>query len=152
MQLVNKMAQVIAREGAAIGVNQLFAPVSDVARELRYGRVCWISLLYSKSLWTMQKLILLFPGWGMLFWRSISSWWNVVFVSHWPSSTKRVRHREAFPRLRSTRARSKYWSCSWWREGTPHNVRRFPYQIFQTAIFRSNIPSAGGCRPLNEQL
>lgn len=40
MQLVNEMAQVIAREGAAIGVNQLFAPVSDVARELRYGRVC----------------------------------------------------------------------------------------------------------------
>lgn len=33
------MSQVVAREAAAIGVNQIFGPVSDVARELRYGRV-----------------------------------------------------------------------------------------------------------------
>jgi hypothetical protein len=33
------MAEVIAKEALALGVNQLFAPVSDLARELRFGRV-----------------------------------------------------------------------------------------------------------------
>lgn len=33
------MANVVAREAAAVGINQIFAPVSDLARELRYGRV-----------------------------------------------------------------------------------------------------------------
>ncbi|RVD81575.1 uncharacterized protein DFL_009433 [Arthrobotrys flagrans] len=37
--LVQKAADVIAKEAAAFGVNQLFAPVSDLARELRFGRV-----------------------------------------------------------------------------------------------------------------
>ncbi|KAL2860118.1 glycoside hydrolase superfamily [Aspergillus pseudodeflectus] len=38
-ELVQEMAKVVAEEAAAIGVNQVFAPVSDLARELRYGRV-----------------------------------------------------------------------------------------------------------------
>ncbi|CRG88670.1 hypothetical protein PISL3812_05704 [Talaromyces islandicus] len=38
-ELVKEMAKVVAREAAAIGVNQVFAPVADVVRELRYGRV-----------------------------------------------------------------------------------------------------------------
>lgn len=38
-ELVEKMANVIAVEAAALGVNQLFAPVVDLARELRFGRV-----------------------------------------------------------------------------------------------------------------
>ncbi|KAJ6191392.1 hypothetical protein N7519_001413 [Penicillium mononematosum] len=38
-ELVEKMANIIAQEAAAIGVNQIFSPVSDLARELRYGRV-----------------------------------------------------------------------------------------------------------------
>jgi beta-glucosidase len=33
------MATVIGREAAALGVNQLFAPLADLAREPRYGRV-----------------------------------------------------------------------------------------------------------------
>lgn len=33
------MGQVIAQEAQTLGVNQLFAPVVDLARELRYGRV-----------------------------------------------------------------------------------------------------------------
>jgi beta-glucosidase len=37
--LVRKMAGIIAREALALGVNQLFAPLADLARELRYGRV-----------------------------------------------------------------------------------------------------------------
>jgi beta-glucosidase len=37
--LVQKMAGVIAQEALALGVNQLFAPLADLARELRYGRV-----------------------------------------------------------------------------------------------------------------
>ncbi|KAF2403341.1 glycoside hydrolase [Trichodelitschia bisporula] len=37
--LVEKMAGIIAREARALGVNQLFAPLADLARELRYGRV-----------------------------------------------------------------------------------------------------------------
>ncbi|KAK4120451.1 glycoside hydrolase family 3 protein [Parathielavia appendiculata] len=37
--LVQDMAVVIAKEARAIGVNQLFAPVADLARELRHGRV-----------------------------------------------------------------------------------------------------------------
>ncbi|KAK6336559.1 hypothetical protein TWF696_002107 [Orbilia brochopaga] len=37
--LVQKMADVIAKEAIAFGVNQLFAPLSDLARELRFGRV-----------------------------------------------------------------------------------------------------------------
>ncbi|KAF2433619.1 putative beta-glucosidase [Tothia fuscella] len=37
--LVEKMAGVIAREALSLGVNQLFAPLADLARELRYGRV-----------------------------------------------------------------------------------------------------------------
>ncbi|KAJ5177051.1 uncharacterized protein N7482_002928 [Penicillium canariense] len=38
-ELVQQMGQVIAREAQTLGVNQLFAPVVDLARELRYGRV-----------------------------------------------------------------------------------------------------------------
>jgi beta-glucosidase len=41
------MAKVVALEAAAIGVNQVFAPVADVARELRYGRVCVCNFLLS---------------------------------------------------------------------------------------------------------
>jgi beta-glucosidase len=37
--LVQKMGAVIAQEASALGVNQLFAPLGDLARELRYGRV-----------------------------------------------------------------------------------------------------------------
>jgi beta-glucosidase len=38
-ELIEKMAKVIGQEAAALGVNQLFAPLADLARELRYGRV-----------------------------------------------------------------------------------------------------------------
>ncbi|KAJ5552632.1 hypothetical protein N7494_002010 [Penicillium frequentans] len=37
--LVRKMGEVIGTEARALGVNQLFAPEADLARELRYGRV-----------------------------------------------------------------------------------------------------------------
>ncbi|KAL0941826.1 glycosyl hydrolase family 3 [Colletotrichum truncatum] len=37
--LIEKMAKVIAVESKALGVNQIFAPVVDLARELRFGRV-----------------------------------------------------------------------------------------------------------------
>ncbi|PGH15894.1 hypothetical protein AJ79_02061 [Helicocarpus griseus UAMH5409] len=37
--LVRKMAAAIAQESLALGVNQIFAPVVDLARELRFGRV-----------------------------------------------------------------------------------------------------------------
>jgi beta-glucosidase len=38
-QLIHDMAVVIAKESQALGINQLFAPVVDLARELRFGRV-----------------------------------------------------------------------------------------------------------------
>ncbi|TLD26637.1 hypothetical protein PspLS_04624 [Pyricularia sp. CBS 133598] len=38
-ELVGKMARAIALESRALGVNQIFAPVVDLARELRFGRV-----------------------------------------------------------------------------------------------------------------
>ncbi|KAJ4420265.1 hypothetical protein N0V82_004476 [Gnomoniopsis sp. IMI 355080] len=37
--LVSQMGEAIAQEAAALGVNNLFAPLGDLARELRYGRV-----------------------------------------------------------------------------------------------------------------
>ncbi|KAL9115369.1 MAG: hypothetical protein Q9227_000690 [Pyrenula ochraceoflavens] len=37
--LIEKMGKTIGTEAAALGVSQLFAPLSDLARELRYGRV-----------------------------------------------------------------------------------------------------------------
>ncbi|KAK4107794.1 glycoside hydrolase family 3 protein [Canariomyces notabilis] len=37
--LVQEMAAAIGKEARAMGVNQLFAPVADLARELRHGRV-----------------------------------------------------------------------------------------------------------------
>ena len=37
--MIEKMANAIAVEALALGVNQLFAPLADLARELRYGRV-----------------------------------------------------------------------------------------------------------------
>ncbi|KAI9727060.1 MAG: hypothetical protein M1834_008528 [Cirrosporium novae-zelandiae] len=37
--LVEEMAKAIGEEAAALGVNQLFAPLGDLAREQRYGRV-----------------------------------------------------------------------------------------------------------------
>ncbi|KAF9891014.1 hypothetical protein FE257_005271 [Aspergillus nanangensis] len=37
--LVEKMAALIGQESSALGVNQLFAPVVDLAREPRFGRV-----------------------------------------------------------------------------------------------------------------
>jgi beta-glucosidase len=39
MDLVEQMAVAIGKESAALGVNMLFAPLGDLARELRYGRV-----------------------------------------------------------------------------------------------------------------
>jgi len=38
-ELVGSMAKVVARESNALGINQIFAPLADLARELRYGRV-----------------------------------------------------------------------------------------------------------------
>ncbi|CEL09863.1 Putative Beta-glucosidase-related glycosidase [Aspergillus calidoustus] len=38
-ELIYKMGQLISQEARALGVNQLFAPVVDLARELRFGRV-----------------------------------------------------------------------------------------------------------------
>jgi beta-glucosidase-like glycosyl hydrolase len=38
-ELIEKMADVIAVESRAIGINQLFSPQVDLARELRFGRV-----------------------------------------------------------------------------------------------------------------
>ncbi|KAI5861371.1 glycoside hydrolase family 3 protein [Durotheca rogersii] len=37
--LVEKMARVIAQEARALGVNNIFGPLADLARELRFGRV-----------------------------------------------------------------------------------------------------------------
>ncbi|PSR81052.1 glycoside hydrolase family 3 protein [Coniella lustricola] len=37
--LVEQMGQAIAQEASALGVNQIFGPLGDLARELRYGRV-----------------------------------------------------------------------------------------------------------------
>lgn len=37
--LVEKMGAAIAQESRALGVNQIFGPLGDLARELRYGRV-----------------------------------------------------------------------------------------------------------------
>ncbi|KAK3324828.1 glycoside hydrolase family 3 protein [Cercophora scortea] len=37
--LVEEMARVIAKESLALGVNQVFAPLADLSRELRFGRV-----------------------------------------------------------------------------------------------------------------
>ncbi|KAI1257986.1 hypothetical protein MGN70_001031 [Eutypa lata] len=37
--LIEKMAKAIAQESRALGVNNIFAPVVDLARELRFGRV-----------------------------------------------------------------------------------------------------------------
>ncbi|KAJ5378689.1 hypothetical protein N7509_011808 [Penicillium cosmopolitanum] len=39
MDLIQEMGEIIGQEAKALGVNQLFAPVVDLARELRYGRV-----------------------------------------------------------------------------------------------------------------
>ncbi|KAK9772908.1 putative Fibronectin type III-like domain-containing protein [Seiridium cardinale] len=38
-ELVEKMAAAIAQESLALGVNNIFAPLADLARELRFGRV-----------------------------------------------------------------------------------------------------------------
>ncbi|KAL2803357.1 glycoside hydrolase superfamily [Aspergillus granulosus] len=38
-ELIYKMGQFISQEARALGVNQLFSPVVDLARELRFGRV-----------------------------------------------------------------------------------------------------------------
>ena len=38
-ELIYEMAEVIGQESQALGINQVFAPLADLARELRYGRV-----------------------------------------------------------------------------------------------------------------
>ncbi|KAL1792382.1 hypothetical protein ACET3X_008889 [Alternaria dauci] len=38
-QLIHDMAVAIAKESVPLGINQLFAPLADLARELRFGRV-----------------------------------------------------------------------------------------------------------------
>lgn len=38
-ELIEKMADIIATESRALGINQLFSPQVDLARELRFGRV-----------------------------------------------------------------------------------------------------------------
>ncbi|KAF2493287.1 glycoside hydrolase [Lophium mytilinum] len=39
VDLIQQMGAAIAQESLALGVNQIFAPLADLARELRYGRV-----------------------------------------------------------------------------------------------------------------
>ncbi|KAJ5482586.1 hypothetical protein N7475_001398 [Penicillium sp. IBT 31633x] len=39
LDLIEKMAEIVAQEAKALGVNQIFAPVVDLAREPRFGRV-----------------------------------------------------------------------------------------------------------------
>ncbi|KAI0408407.1 glycoside hydrolase family 3 protein [Xylaria palmicola] len=39
LDLIEKMGKAIAQESRALGVNQIFGPVVDLARELRFGRV-----------------------------------------------------------------------------------------------------------------
>ena len=46
------MAKFIGQEASALGVNQIFAPVVDLARELRFGRVsttCGMVIYKSKA-------------------------------------------------------------------------------------------------------
>ncbi|KAF2017955.1 glycoside hydrolase family 3 protein [Aaosphaeria arxii CBS 175.79] len=38
-ELIKDMAAAIAQESRALGINQIFAPLADLARELRFGRV-----------------------------------------------------------------------------------------------------------------
>jgi beta-glucosidase len=38
-ELIKEMAITIGKESKAMGINQIFAPLADLARELRYGRV-----------------------------------------------------------------------------------------------------------------
>ncbi|KAL1649684.1 hypothetical protein SLS61_006340 [Didymella pomorum] len=38
-EAIHEMAVIIGKESQALGINQIFAPVVDLARELRYGRV-----------------------------------------------------------------------------------------------------------------
>jgi beta-glucosidase len=38
-ELIHDMAVAIGKESQALGINQIFAPLADLARELRYGRV-----------------------------------------------------------------------------------------------------------------
>lgn len=47
------MGRIIAQEARALGVNQLFAPVADLAMELRFGRV---SLLLCASQWFLTTI------------------------------------------------------------------------------------------------
>jgi beta-glucosidase len=37
--LIEEMGVVITLESSALGINQLYTPLDDLARELRYGRV-----------------------------------------------------------------------------------------------------------------
>lgn len=53
------MANAIATESLALGVNQLFAPLADLARELRYGRVeeCYSEDSYLYALVSNRHII-----------------------------------------------------------------------------------------------
>jgi hypothetical protein len=67
------MGQVIGQEAQTLGVNQLFAPVVDLARELRYGRV---SVNQKHPIAIINMLMIEFKGRGNLLRRPVPCWRN----------------------------------------------------------------------------
>ncbi len=113
--LIEKMGAAIAQEALALGVNQIFAPLGDLARELRYGRV---EESFSEDGYLTGEL-----GYSYITGKSLGRFRSRLTRNNLRSSGRKCqRNSEALCCVRKSRARTQRWPNSRRREGTPNDV------------------------------
>lgn len=105
------MGQTIALEAQTLGVNQLFAPVVDLARELRYGRV---SISRAPRADADHKHADWITGRGNLLGRSVPRRRDWLQLRQGPAEQERLVNGQALCGIQQPGTRIEYWPRSRW--------------------------------------
>jgi len=100
--LIEKMGAAIAQEALALGITQVFAPLGDLARELRYGRV---EETYGEDGYLSGEI-----GYSYVKGRNVTMMFEYPETDAWARSARRQceRNHQAFCCLWLSRARHKH--------------------------------------------
>lgn len=111
-KLVQKMGAAIAQEALALGVNQIFAPLGDLARELRYGRV---EETFGEDGYLAGEM-----GYSYVIGNIFSHCCCEARFANGKRLARRKRQcdNQTFCRIWNTRAGLKCWTCAWRGERT----------------------------------
>ena len=113
--LVQKMGAAIAQEALALGVNQIFAPLGDLSRELRYGRV---EETYGEDGYLAGEMAYSYVIGIPPLRKSLTRFANPTRSPR----RERERNNQAFCCIRNSRAGLECWTRPWRREGTSDNL------------------------------